>query len=99
MDDLVIISWSTAQFCSILIGQNDWGNQIVRAAASADLGNAMGTRKMETSLECFAFDAKDNKLGKDMLERKAILRYLRKNPGTESLVAAIEAGEHNKKDK
>ena len=96
MDDLVCIDFNTAEFLYVMIGQNNYGNTIRRASACAVLCDAMGKRKMETSPDCF--DLKEDKsIGQDILERKTILKFLRSQPGTESLVFAIENGLHYKK--
>jgi hypothetical protein len=51
--DSVIISWETAEYLSVLIGQVPLGNQKRRSAAAADICNSMMGRRCETTLECF----------------------------------------------
>ena len=102
MDDPVCIDFQTAEYLAVLSGQVQWGNEKRRASACARLGEAMGKRKMETSLDCFGGVVVDNQalINKAVsAERNMILKLLRSNPGTESLIAAIEKGEHRKKDK
>lgn len=59
--DFVIISWETAEYLSVLIGHNIWGNQERRGKASAELGSAMKGYQMSDSRECFLEGYKKNK--------------------------------------
>jgi len=59
--DFIIISWETAEYLSILGGQVNWGNQKRRAAANAEIGQAMTGHPMTTSLDCFADQSKSRK--------------------------------------
>lgn len=51
--DMVSISFETAEYLSILVGQNVWGNEKRRGKAANELAKAMGARPMTNSLECF----------------------------------------------
>ena len=50
---MVTISFETAEYLSVLMGQNNWGNQERRGRAAHELGHAMQGRQMTRSLECF----------------------------------------------
>jgi hypothetical protein len=100
MDGWVIISWKTAEYLAVLIGQTNWGNNKRRGPAAEDLGKAMGTRQMKDSLECFDLKEDPNSVTKAVAaEKSMILKFLRSRPGTEELVAGIESGEYRKKEK
>ncbi len=100
MDGWVIISWKTAEYLAVLIGQTNWGNNKRRGPAAEDLGKAMGFNRMETSLECFDIKEDTNSAMKMVAaEKSMILKFLRSKPGTEELVAGIESGEYRKKEK
>jgi hypothetical protein len=95
MDDWVIISWKTAEYLAVLIGQTNWGDKQRRREACADLGNGMGTRKMESSLQCWDPKEEEDPVSKAVkAEKRAILKFLSSKPGTEELVAGIESGAH-----
>src|SRR5271170_5985582 len=98
MDDseAVIIDFQTAEYLCVLIGQVQWGDGKRRASACASLCEAMGPRKMETSLECFNLKDEVSPVTKTI---NAILKFLRSHPGTEELVAAIQSGEYLKRNK
>lgn len=49
----VTISFKTAEYLAILVGQTNWGNPRRAGEAAYELGQAMGCRKMTTSLDCF----------------------------------------------
>jgi len=49
----IVISWETAEYLAVLLGQTALGNLQRRTSACADLGQAMGTRVMLHSKECF----------------------------------------------
>lgn len=49
----VTISFETAEYLSVMVGQNLWGNPERRRKACHDLGFAMQGRQMTRSLECF----------------------------------------------
>jgi hypothetical protein len=95
-DELVCIDFKTAEFLCVLIGQVQWGDAKRRASACALLCEAMGPRKMETSLECFNIKEEVSPVTKTI---KAILSFLRSKPGTEDLVTAIQSGEYLKRNK
>ncbi len=58
--DRVTISWETAEYLAILLGQNRWGNPKRRQAAAVDLYAQIGNRPFTTSLDCFQ-DAGEDK--------------------------------------
>jgi hypothetical protein len=53
------ISWATAEYLAILVGQVPFGNMRRRDAAAADLGNAMRGGTMDFAQECFQDPAWD----------------------------------------
>ena len=52
--ETVIVSFKTAEYLAVLLGQNLWGNPVRAREAAAELAQAMGSRRMTTSLECFS---------------------------------------------
>lgn len=49
----VTISWETAEYLSVLVGQTLWGSRSRRRKAGAELGEAMRGHTMDRSQECF----------------------------------------------
>lgn len=50
----IAISWETAEYLRVLIGQVLWGNQERARKACAELGEAMQGISMDTSRDCFS---------------------------------------------
>lgn len=95
MDGWVVISWKTAEYLAVLTGQVNWGDKQRRREACADLGCAMGTKKMESSRQCWDPKEEEDPVTKAVkAEKRLILNFLRSKPGTEELVAGIESGAH-----